>query len=170
MGKNTDLFLSRWCFRLWVSFDGNFPSFSVFIKCDFDYIFLSMCIFYLVTFVNHLTLKAKTHVGSILSIHAIFFIYYCFSIFVQIQHQLWQDNTETLKIMRQNNFFMLEKGANLLVVLAALQQFEEYLHLVCIFPEAVDHAVVSPHSLKHIGRDEAIGCLFRTLWQQTSFT
>lgn len=58
----------------------------------------------------------------------------------------------------------------LLVDLAALQQFEECLHLVCIFPEAVDHTVVSPHSLKHIRRDEAIGCLFRTPQQQTTFT
>ncbi len=68
-----------------------------------------MCIFYLVTFVNYMTLKAKTHVGSILSIHAMFFIYYYFSIFVQIQNQLWQGNTETLKIMRQNNFFYVRK-------------------------------------------------------------
>ncbi len=99
-----------------------------------------------------------------------FLFNYYFSIFVQIKNQLWQNNTETLKIIRQNIYFFKLEGAMLLVDLAALQQFEECLHLVCIFPEAVDHTVVSPHSLKHIRRDEAIGCLFRTPQQQTTFT
>lgn len=66
--------------------------------------------------------------------------------------------------------FSLEKGAILFIDLAALQEFEESLYLVCIFPEAVEHTVVSSHSLKHIGRDNVIGCLFRNLQQQTSVT
>lgn len=58
--------------------------------------------------------------------------------------------------MVEDIFFKLEKGAILFIDLAALQQFEESLHLVGIFPEAVDHTVVSSHSLKHIGRNKAI--------------
>lgn len=67
-------------------------------------------------------------------------------------------------------FFSLEKGAILFINLAALQEFEESLYLVCIFPEAVEHTVVSSESLKHIGRDDVIGCLFRNLQQQTTVT
>lgn len=67
-------------------------------------------------------------------------------------------------------FFSLEKGAILFINLAALQELEESLYLVCIFPEAVEHTVVSSHSLKHIGRDSMIGCLFGNLQQQTTVT
>lgn len=64
----------------------------------------------------------------------------------------------------------LKKGAILFISLAALQEFEKSLYLVRIFPEAVDHTVVSSHSLKHIGRDNVIGCVFRNLQQQTTVT
>lgn len=92
---------------------------------------------------------------------------------MQKQSQLWQNNTETLQIIWQKIIiiiFLLEKGAILLINLAAFQQFEERLYLVCIFPEAVDHTVVSSHSLKHIGRNKAIGCVFSSFQHQTTFT
>lgn len=68
--------------------DGNLPSFSVCIKCDFDYIFLSMCILFS-DICEPYDIKSKNALRLNLQIFMqTFLIYYYFSIFVKIKTSL----------------------------------------------------------------------------------